>query len=83
MTMKTFEVGLNSYLGGAVLLAFAALSFAGTPSASTEPPVALIDGKPVLASELLEASQGQISNLRKQEYDIKRRALDGVIEKKL
>ena len=83
MPMKTYELGLKNSLGGAALLFSAALSFAGTPASSADPPVAIIDGKPVLTSELLQASQGQILNLRKQEYDIKRRALDGVIEQKL
>jgi len=45
--------------------------------------VAVIDGKPIHAVELLESSQGQILNLRKQEYDVKRRALDALIDKKL
>lgn len=65
--MKTYEVGLNRYVGGAALLLFATLSFAGMPSLSADAPVAIIDGKPVLASELAAASQGQILNLRKQE----------------
>src|SRR2546427_298589 len=81
--MKTYELRLNKYVGGAVLLLSAALSFAGTSSSSDDPPVAIIDGKPVLASELTAASQGQILNLRKQEYDIKRRALDGLVEQRL
>jgi protein-disulfide isomerase len=81
--MKPYEAGLNRCVGGAVLLLSAALSFAGTPLSSADPPVAMIDGKPVLASELLAASQGPLLNLRKQEYDIKRRALDSVIEQKL
>ncbi len=81
--MKTYELRLNKYVGGAVLLLSAALSFAATPSSSDDPPVAIIDGKPVLASELTAASQGQILNFRKQEYDIKRRALDAVIDQKL
>jgi protein-disulfide isomerase len=80
--MKTYELRLNKYVGGTVLLLSAALSFAGTPS-SDDSAVAIIDGKPVLESELAAASQGQISNLRKQEYDIKRRALDELIDQKL
>jgi len=79
--MKTSLIRLTTYLGGAALALFAAASFAQVSSA--DPPVAIIDGKPVLASELLDASQGQIMNLRKQEFDIKRRALDALIEQKL
>jgi len=69
------------YLAGMAFALFAVVSGAETFSADT--PVAIIDGKSVLASELLEASQGQIMNLRKQEFDIKRRALDALIEQKL
>jgi predicted DsbA family dithiol-disulfide isomerase len=55
----------------------------GGTNLSIEPPVAVIDGKPIFASDLLEASQGQVMSLRKQEYDIRRKALDTVIEQKL
>jgi len=70
------------WLCGLALSACAALSFAAD-SSITEQPVALIDGKPIYTTELIEASQGQVLNLRKQEYDVKRRALDSILEKKL
>ena len=73
-------------VSGFVVLALAlagGASSADPLSSSADSPVAFIDGKPVLASELAEASQGQILNLRKQEYDLKRRALDSLIEERL
>jgi predicted DsbA family dithiol-disulfide isomerase len=69
---------------GIALALAATLAVAADPvSSSVDPPVAYIDGKPVLASELVAASQGQVLNLRKQEYEIKRRALDAVLDQKL
>jgi predicted DsbA family dithiol-disulfide isomerase len=81
--MKTPQAGLHCYVGAVALLLCATVSFAQPRMSVDDPPVAVIDGKPVLASELREASQGQIVNLRKQEFDIKRRALDTVVEQKL
>ena len=80
--MRALHAGLH-VLGSAVLLSFAALSCAAPPSSTHDPVVATVDEKPVLASELLEASQGQVMALRKQEYDIRRRALDSVIEQRI
>ena len=74
---------MNRLLYGVALVSFATAVSAQIASSSVDPPVAFIDGKPVLASELAQASQGQVLNLRKQEYDIKRRALDGLLEQKL
>ena len=73
----------NHYLYAMALVLIATAASAQTVSSSGDPPVAFIDGKPVLASELAQASQGQVLNLRKQEYDIKRRALDALLEQKL
>jgi predicted DsbA family dithiol-disulfide isomerase len=75
--------GSNRYLYGTALVLFVTAASAQTVSSSVDPPVAFIDGKAVLASELAQASQGQVLNLRKQEYDIKRRALDTLLEQKL
>jgi len=73
---------IDRYLTGIALMLSAAVAIA-EPAAPSSEVVALIDGKPVYARDLLDASQAQVLNLRKQEYDIKRRALDGVIEKRL
>jgi len=81
--MKACTSRVKVYVAGAVSLTWAVFSFAQPVSLFPDEPAATIDGKPILASELLSASQGQIVALRKQEYDIKRRALDGIIEQKL
>jgi protein-disulfide isomerase len=48
-----------------------------------EPAVAMVAGKPILESELIEGSQAAVLNLRKQEYDARRRALESLIDKKV
>jgi parvulin-like peptidyl-prolyl isomerase len=73
----------NCFIYGAALVLLCSVAAAQPMSSSLDPPVAFIDGKPVLASERAQASQGQVLNLRKQEYDIKRRALDALLEQKL
>jgi predicted DsbA family dithiol-disulfide isomerase len=70
-------------VGVAGFLIAASLCAAAENASSIDPPVAYIDGKPVLASELMPVAQGQVLNLRKQEYDIKRRALDSLLDQKL
>jgi predicted DsbA family dithiol-disulfide isomerase len=79
--MNSRQSGRNLCVVALVL--FAASISAQSLSSSVDPPIAFIDGKPVLTSELAQASQGQVLNLRKQEYDIKRRALDALLEQKL
>jgi predicted DsbA family dithiol-disulfide isomerase len=70
-------------IGVATLLFVATASAAADNQSSVDPPIAFVDGKPVLASELMPVSQGQVLSLRKQEYDIKRRALDSLLDQKL
>ena len=82
LAMLRHCASFSRFVGLAFALA-AAVSYAQRLSSSVDPPVAYIDGKPVLASELTVASQGQILNLRKQEYDIKRRALETLVDQKL
>lgn len=45
-------------------------------------PVATVNGQPVFEGDLLSV-KGQLQQLRSQEYEIKRKALDGAIEQKL
>lgn len=45
-------------------------------------PVATVDGQPVFEGDL-PSVQGQLQQLRSQEYEIKRKALDGAIEQKV
>ena len=46
-------------------------------------PVATIGGQAIYDDELLATVQGQLFSLRNQEYDIKKKALDSLIEQKL
>jgi len=62
----------------------AASASAQGPSASKSgQPVATVDGQAVYDEDLLPSVQGQLLPLRNQEYEIKRKALDNVIEQKL
>src|SRR5512146_1941267 len=62
----------------------ASLAFGQNPSASTpKKTVASVDGQPIYEEELAAASEGQLSALRNQEYEIKRKALDSLIDQKL
>jgi protein-disulfide isomerase len=58
------------------------------PGESSDPskpkqPIATIGGQAIYEDELLPAVQGQLFPLRNQEYEIKKRALDSLIEQKL
>lgn len=46
-------------------------------------PVAIVGGQSIYEADLLPAMQPQMQPLRAQEYDIKRKALDSVVEQKL
>jgi len=74
---------LKTVIGLAAAAFWAGVSFAQTTLPSADLPAAIIDGKPIYSSELVAASQGQIVALRRQEYDAKRRALDGIVEQRL
>ena len=72
--------------------AFAALAFcllapsavrAQTPTATQNQPVATVDGQTIYENDLLPSIQGQLMPLRKQEYDIKQKALDDVIRQRV
>src|SRR6266496_2839362 len=63
---------------------FAATSFAQsaeTPKAKQ--PVATVDGHPIYDEDLAPSVEGQLQPLRNQEYEIKRKALDTLIEQKM
>jgi len=45
--------------------------------------VATVEGQPIYDEDLASSAQGQLQSLRTQEYEIKRKALDSVIEQKL
>jgi predicted DsbA family dithiol-disulfide isomerase len=61
--------------------AVAAQSVSGGDSAKQ--PVAVVVGQTIYENELLPAIQAQLMTLRSQEYELKRKALDTVIEQKL
>src|SRR5207248_4411531 len=46
-------------------------------------PVATVDGQPISEEELASSVEGQLQPLRNQEYEIKHRALDTLIEQKM
>src|SRR5215475_5952486 len=46
-------------------------------------PVATVDGQPIYDEDLAPSVEGQLQPLRNQEYEIKRKALDSLIEQKM
>src|SRR5882724_12388595 len=70
------------------LLLFCAL-FAPTTVAqkadapNTKQPVATVDGQNIYDEDLAPSVEGQLQPLRNQEYEIKRKALDNLIEQKM
>src|SRR6266568_5448438 len=46
-------------------------------------PVATVDGQPIYDEDLAPFVEGQLQPLRNQEYEIKRKALDSLIEQKM
>jgi protein-disulfide isomerase len=68
-------------LRAAFLVILGTLAQAQNAPASSVP-IALLNGVPIYESDLA-ASLGQLFQLQKQAYDIKKTALDGVIERKL
>jgi len=62
----------------------AATSVAQSTSASkAKQPVATVDGQPIYDEDLAASVDGQLMALRNQEYEIKKKALDGLIEQKI
>jgi protein-disulfide isomerase len=54
-----------------------------TDTPNTKQPVATIDGQNIYDEDLASSVEGQLQPLRNQEYEIKRKALDTLIEQKL
>src|SRR5258708_961139 len=46
-------------------------------------PVATVDGQPIYDEDLAPSVEGQLQPLRNQEYEIKKKALDNLIEQKM
>lgn len=53
------------------------------PTTGSNQPLATVDGQPIYDSDLAPTVQGQLLPLRNQEYEIKRKALDNLIDKRL
>jgi protein-disulfide isomerase len=72
-----------------VLLLCVSSLFAGVSRAQSadavksKQPVATVDGQPISEEELASSVEGQLQPLRSQEYEIKRKALDSLIEQKM
>ncbi len=63
---------------------FAATTVAQKADApNTKQPVATVDGQPIYDGDLAPSVEGQLQPLRNQEYEIKRKALDNLIEQKM
>src|SRR5215510_2821704 len=61
----------------------AAASLGQTDAAKAKQPVATVDGQTIYDEDLAASVQGQLLPLRNQEYEIKKKALDDLIEQKL
>lgn len=63
---------------------FAGISRAqSADAAKPKQPVATVGGQPISEEELASSVEGQLQPLRTQEYEIKRKALDSLIEQKI
>ncbi len=63
---------------------FAATSLAqNADTPKPKQPVATVDGQPITDEDLASSVEGQLQPLRNQEYEIKRKALDNLIEQKM
>src|SRR5260370_15507714 len=63
---------------------FATTSLAqNAATAKPKQPVATVDGQPIYDEDLAPSVEGQLQPLRNQEYEIKRKALDNLIEQKM
>src|SRR5712671_3157473 len=63
---------------------FAATSLAqNAETPKPKQPVATVDGQPIYDEELASSVEGQLQPLRNQEYEVKRKALDNLIEQKI
>lgn len=66
-----------------VFLASAASRAQTSDAARAKQPVATVDGQTIYDEDLAAAAQGQLQPLRNQEYEIKKKALDSLIEQRL
>ncbi|HEX3572950.1 MAG TPA: thioredoxin domain-containing protein [Acidobacteriaceae bacterium] len=76
LSLTKVGVLLGCFLG-------AATAMAQSHDARLTSPVAVVDGLTLYEEDLLPATQSQLLPLRSQEYDIKKKALDDLIQQKL
>lgn len=69
------------FLVCAFLAAMAVAQNAAAPK--SKQPVATVDGQPIYEEDLAASVEGQLQPLRNQEYEIKRKALDSLIEQRI
>lgn len=67
----------------ALALVVAAAAAQGVTPPKPDQAVATIDGQTISEQDLASSAGGQLQQLRSQEYEIKRKALDGLIEQRL
>jgi protein-disulfide isomerase len=67
------------------VFAFLAVTAAAQKAETLKPKqaVATVDGQPIYEDELASSVEGQLQPLRTQEYEVKRKALDSLIEQKV
>src|SRR6266542_7051922 len=78
--MCHFRVSLLLFMS-AVFAAPSLAQKAETPK--PKQPLATVDGQPIYDEDLAPSVEGQLQPLRNQEYEIKRKALDNLIEQKM
>src|SRR5260370_434148 len=79
MRIQRFKLVLRLFC----LLMAAAASAQNTDAAKSNQPVATVAGQTIYEDDLLPTIQGQLLPLRNQEYEIKKKALDNLIDQKL
>jgi protein-disulfide isomerase len=68
-----------------LMSAICATTLVAQTAASPKPkqPVATVDGQPIYEEDLAASVEGQLTSLRGQEYEIKKKALDSLIDQKI
>jgi len=80
MRIRPFKIASLSLIW---LTCAAAGSAQSSDAAKSKQPVAMVAGQPIYEDDLIPSVQAQILPLRRQEYEVKKRALDTLIEQKL
>ena len=81
--MPTIFSKVSTLCLACLILSAIARAQASDPSKPAKEPVATIAGQPIYEDELQQSVAPKLSQLRNQEYQIKRQALEGLIDQKL